>query len=147
MKMPLPEALPGLVFRYEYVWKSQALAGRTTAEKDRPACIVLAVTGQKGDQRVLIVPMTTKSPPEEVEAIEIPPKIKRHLGLGDDRRSWIILSEANIDGWPSPDMRQLPGKPGEFAHGLLPLKMVNKIRVTLLASLASKRLRLVTRDP
>lgn len=145
--MPLPETRPGLVFRYEYVWKRQALAGRTTAEKDRPACIVLAVTGQQGDQRVLIVPVTTKSPPEGVEAIEIPPKVKRHLGLEDDRPSWIILSVANIDGWPSPDMRQLPGKPGEFAYGLLPLKIVNMIRAAILASLAAKPMGLGARDP
>ena len=144
--MPLPEARPGLVFRYEYVWKRQALAGRTTAEKDRPACIVLAVMGRKGEQRVLIVPITTKPPPEGVEAVEIPLSVKRHLGLDDDRRSWIILSEANIDGWPSPDMRPIPGRPGRFAYGLLPLRMVTNIRRIILECLEAKRLGLVPRD-
>lgn len=144
--MPLPSARPGLVFRYEYVWKRQALAGKTVDEKERPACIVLAVTGEAGDQRVLIVPITSKRPPDGIEAVELPLKVKRHLGLDDDRPSWIILSEANLDSWPSPDIRPIPGKHRVFAYGLLPLRMVNDIRRAVLASLEAKRLGLVRRD-
>ena len=43
--MALPQARPGLVFRYEYIWKRQELAGQTTREKERPTCIALAVSG------------------------------------------------------------------------------------------------------
>ncbi|TAN49831.1 MAG: hypothetical protein EPN26_10795 [Rhodospirillales bacterium] len=144
--MPLPEARPGLVFRYEYVWKRQSLAGRTVGEKERPACIVLAMAGEVGGRRVLIVPITTKPPQSGVEAVEIPFRVKRHLGLEGEQTSWIILSEANIDSWPTPDMRPIPGQQGNFAYGLLPLRMVNEIRSAILASLASRRLGIVDRD-
>lgn len=144
--MPLPVACPGLVFRYEYVWKRQALAGQSVGEKERPACVVLAITGAGGDQRVLVVPITTQPPQSGELAIAIPPKVKRHLGLDDDRPSWIILSEANIDAWPSPDMRPIPGKPGSFEYGVLPLKMVNQIREVIGPLLTAKRLPLVNRE-
>ncbi|MBF0332763.1 MAG: growth inhibitor PemK [Alphaproteobacteria bacterium] len=144
--MPLPDPRPGLIFRYEYVWKRQALAGQSVGEKERPACVVLAVTGDTGDQRALIVPITTRPPPANVHAIEIPSAVKRHLGLDADHPSWIILDEANIDCWPSPDMRPIPGKPGRYAYGMLPLGLVNRIRDVILPALAEKRLDLVKRD-
>ena len=144
--MPLPEARPGLVFRYEYLWKRQASAGQTVGEKERPACMVLAVAGQAGGQRVLIVPITSQLPAGNVPVVEIPPAVKRHLGLDVDYPSWIILNEANIDSWPTPDMRPIPGKPGVFEYGLLPLKLVNGIREIILAALAAKQLACVTRD-
>ena len=144
--MALPEARPGLVFRYEYVWKRQELAGQSVGEKERPACVVMAVSGTAGDLRVMIVPITTQPPADGVPAMEILPRVKRHLGLDIDRRSWIILSEANLDAWPSPDMRPIPGRPGHFEYGLLPQRMVNTIRETILAALAAKRLATVNRD-
>ncbi len=144
--MVLPDATPGLVFRYEYVWKRQALAGQSVGEKERPACVVLTVSGSAGDKRVLIVPITTQAPGEDVPAMEIKPAVKRHLGLDADRPSWIILSEANIDAWPSPDMRPIPGKPGCFEYGLLPLKMVNALREAIQPALAAKQLACVDRD-
>ena len=79
--MGLPQARPGLVFRYEYIWKRQELAGQTTGEKERPACVVLTVSGGAGEQRVLIVPITTQAPGRDVLAMEIPQAVKRHLGL------------------------------------------------------------------
>lgn len=144
--MALPEARPGLVFRYEYVWKRQELAGQTVGEKVRPACVVMAVSGAAGDRRVMIVPITTQPPADDVPAVEILPRVMRHLGLDIDRRSWIILSEANLDAWPSPDMRPIPGQPGRFEYGLLPQRMVNTIRETIPAALAAKQLATVNRD-
>lgn len=144
--MALPDARPGLVFRYEYVWKRQALAGQTTGEKERPACIVLAVTRTAGDTQVLIVPITTQKPDAATPAVEIPPAVRRHLGFDEGRSSWIILSEANIDAWPSPDMRQIPGKPGCFEYGLLPLKLVNSLRDSILDAMAAQRLKIINRD-
>lgn len=145
--MPLPKVRPGLVFRYEYVWKRQSSAGRNVGEKDRPVCCVaLAVSRIDGGQRILIAPITTQPPGSTVLAIEIPIAVKSHLGLDADRRSWIILNEANVDSWPTPDMRQVPGKPGCFEYGVLPLKMVNVMWETILPELAAKRLAVVTRD-
>ncbi|MEE3627677.1 hypothetical protein UCD39_27510 [Nitrospirillum sp. BR 11752] len=144
--MPLPDAKPGLVFRYEYVWKRQTLAGKDIAEKERPACVVLSVDGVAGSRRVLIVPITTQAPGADTAALEIPLPVKRHLGLDADRSSWIILSEANIDAWPSPDMRPIPEIPGRFEYGLLPLRMVTALREAVLTALTEKRLAYVDRE-
>ncbi len=144
--MTLPEARPGLVFRYEYIWKRQELAGQTTGEKERPVCVVLTVSGAAGDQRVLIVPITTQQPGRDIPAMEIPQAVKRHLGLDAGSRSWIILDEANLDSWPSPDMRPIPGQPGRFEYGLLPLRMVNAMREAIGAALNERRLACANRD-
>ncbi|MBC7953556.1 MAG: hypothetical protein H7Z12_17275 [Rhodospirillaceae bacterium] len=143
--MPIPDARPGLVFRYEYLWKRQARAGRSVAEKERPACIVVALHRAEGDTRVVIVPITHSPPREGEPAVELPPRVKVHLGL-DDSPSWIVLAEANIDIWPSPDMRPIPGRPGRFDYGLLPLKLLNQIRAVVLESIRAKRLDMVDRD-
>ncbi len=142
--MALPQARPGLVFRYEYIWKRQELAGQTAGEKERPACVVLTVSA--GDQRVLIVPITTQQPGRDSPAMEIPQAVKRHLGLDAGRPSWIILNEANLDSWPSPDIRPIPGQPGRFEYGLLPLRMVNAIREAIRAALNEKQLACVNLD-
>ena len=144
--MTLPQARPGLVFRYEYIWKRQELAGQATGEKERPVCVVLTVSGAAGDRRVPIVPITTQQPGPDSPAMEIPQAVKRHLGLDAGRPSWIILGEANLDSWPSPDMRPIPGQPGRFEYGLLPLRMVNAMRETIRTALHEKRLACVNRD-
>ena len=144
--MALPEARPGLVFRYEYVWKRQELAGQATGDKERPACVVLAIGGAAGERRVLIVPITTRQPGRDIPAMEIPQAVKRHLGLDAGRPSWIILNEANLDIWPSPDMRAIPGQPGRFEYGLLPLRMINAIREAIRVELNEKRLAYVNRN-
>ncbi|MDR3514931.1 MAG: hypothetical protein P4M00_03885 [Azospirillaceae bacterium] len=145
--MPLPRVRPGLVFRYEYVWKRQSLAGRDIGEKERPVCCVaLAVSAVDGGQRILIAPITTQALESSTPAVEIPMAVKIHLGLDVDRRSWIILNEANVDSGPTPDMRQVPGKPGCFEYGVLPLKMVKIIWETVVSERAARRLALVNRD-
>ena len=78
--------------------------------------------------------------------MEIPQAVKRHLGLDAGCRSWIILNEANLDCWPSPDMRPIPGQPGRFEYGLLPLRMVNAIREAIRAAMNEKQLACVDRD-
>ncbi|HWK48078.1 MAG TPA: hypothetical protein VNT30_25365 [Stellaceae bacterium] len=139
----IPAPKPGLVFRYEYLWKRQSALGQETAEKERPACIVLAVHQEHGETRVLIVPITHSAPAADT-ALEIPSRVKHHLGL-DASRSWIVLSEANIDHWPSPDMRHIPGNPGQFGYGLLPKGMVDRMRRMIMESLNEGSLKMVDR--
>lgn len=141
----IPEAKPGRVIRYEYLWRRQALKGQETAEKERPACIVLAVRNEAGTTRVLIVPITHAAPRPGEPACRIPPRVKQHLGL-DDELSWIILSEANIDVWPSPDLRPIPGRNGVVDYGLLPQKLVNQLRETILAAIRERRLSATDRE-
>ncbi len=119
------------------------MAGRG-ARKERLACIVLAVQDAGGARRVLIVPITRTPPAPGSPAVELPAAVKQHLGMAA-QRSWIILSEANIDTWPSPDLRLVPGR-RRFDYGLLPLKLTNRLRQTVLQALRGKSLRVTARD-
>jgi hypothetical protein len=58
--------------------------------------------------------------------MEIPPKVKQHLGL-DSERSWIVLDEFNEFAWPGFDLRPLPGAPGRYEYGFLPPALYRKI--------------------
>ena len=51
-------------------------------------------------------------------AVEIPPRVKEHLGL-DEQRSWIVVNEGNRFPWPGFDLRKIP-RTGEFQYGFLP---------------------------
>lgn len=125
MAIPSPE--PGLVIRYNYLWRTDFEAGHERA-KARPACIVAAIDTQaSGSTRVVILPITHSLPNPGTESLEIPQKVKEHLRL-DEERSWIILTECNIDVWPSPDLSPLPSDPSAFDYGFLPPKFFEKIR-------------------
>ncbi|PWC33138.1 hypothetical protein [Azospirillum sp. TSO35-2] len=139
--MRIPDPKPGLVFRYAYTWKDQP----SGTGKDRPPCLVVAIRGDGRETRVVIVPITHSPPAADVAAIEIPPAVKDRLGLDGDR-SWIILTEANIDVWPSPDLRPIPGKPDHVAYGLLPLALTNRIREQIARAMREKRLRTLRRE-
>ena len=54
-----------------------------------------------GGQTQLLVAPVTHSEPKSGEGIEIPPPVKRHLGL-DRERSWIVTTELNRFNWPGP---------------------------------------------
>lgn len=70
--------------------------------------------------------------------------VKIHLGLDDDR-SWVIVSECNIDSWPTPDLRQIPQQPGEFAYGHIPPRLFKNIRDAFVNEYRARRVRQVTR--
>jgi len=132
--MPLPKPEPGLVIRYSYLWLEEFLAKREEGVKDRSCAIVAALkTKPDGKQRVLVLPVTHREPKRPEEAIEIPAKIKLHLGL-DGERSWIALNESNEFLWPGPDLRMLPGRDeSTVAYGFLPPKFFAKLRTTFLS--------------
>jgi mRNA-degrading endonuclease toxin of MazEF toxin-antitoxin module len=133
----IPEAKPGRVIRYEYLWRNQAKAGQEHGQKDRPACILLSIDNDKDGKRVLIVPITHTPPSNDSLSYEIPSQVKQYLNL-DDERSWVILSEANIDVWPSPDLRPIPNNRSSMEYGLLPQKMLNAMRNIVLNAILEK---------
>ncbi|WP_255319427.1 hypothetical protein [Acetobacter indonesiensis] len=51
--------------------------------------------------------------------MEMPQKVRQHLGL-DDARSWIIVNEVNQFDWPGFDRRPLLGQNNTFAYGFPP---------------------------
>lgn len=137
------EPKPGDVILYEYLWRRQALEGRTTGDKDRPACIILTAVEEGRIKRVMILPITHSPPRQDEPAYRMPMALKRHLGL-DDEASWIILGEANVDIWPSPDCLPLPGR-GGFRCGRLPQRLINELHHVVMASLG-RGLALIDRE-
>ncbi|WP_448203974.1 growth inhibitor PemK [Azospirillum sp. sgz302134] len=143
--MPIPPAEPGLVIRYDYLWHRRHEDGAGTADKARPACVVLVLRREGEETRVLLLPITHSEPSGAAVGVEIPPKVKEHLGLDQDR-SWVIVSEANLDVWPSPDMQPVPTVPGRFHYGYLPPRLFQSIRDAFLTVHRERRARLVKRD-
>jgi PemK-like, MazF-like toxin of type II toxin-antitoxin system len=98
MGFPEPEA--GLVISYSYLWSDEAEAGHVEGRKNRPCAIVLVVQQSEDKAPVItVVPITHSPHGNPNAAVEIPPAVKRHLGL-DDQPSWIVLDDFNVFTWP-----------------------------------------------
>jgi hypothetical protein len=141
-----PAPQPGLVIRYAYLWRREALAGQEEGAKDRPCAVVLAHHDDNGITRVYALPIT-HSPPgaDRDQAIEIPAPVKARLGL-DGERSWVVVDEANVFAWPGPDLRFLPGKGPESAvYGFLPPAFFRVVRDRFIAADRDRKSRLVAR--
>jgi hypothetical protein len=67
---------------------------------------------------VVLLPITHTPPDGDTIRIELPAKVEQAIGL-DDARSWVIVSEHNIDEWPNAGLSPVPGKPGVFDYGLV----------------------------
>lgn len=129
--MALPEPKPGLVIRYDYLWTREVSAGRDQG-KDRPACLVAASDSTRTPRFVVILPITHTPPDSDVVAVEIPPKVRRAIGL-DDAPSWVIVSEHNVDEWPNGGLASIPGRPGVFSYGFIPPGLFGQIKGEFLA--------------
>jgi hypothetical protein len=57
---------------------------------------------------VSVIPITHSPPRDAEDAVEMPPGLKRHLGL-DDQPSWIVITELNDFVWPGVDLVPIPG--------------------------------------
>lgn len=121
---------PGLVIHYEFDF------GRDSKDvqmlKDRPAVVVVA-TGQGGNDRVILVPISHTPPYQGQYAIEIPAPLKNRLGLDSDR-SWIKLDELNDTTVEDLmyDIRKT--KAGNWEYGILPQGLLKCIQDGINAS-------------
>ena len=125
----LPEPEPGLVISYSYLWSSEAAHGQVEGRKDRPCAIVVArIDPRRGSKspQVVVVPVTHRRPSDPSVAIEIPERIKEHLGL-DGERSWIIVNEFNVFVWPGFDVRPIRRGMSRIHYGWLPPKLFDEI--------------------
>ena len=119
MKKPQPAL--GLVIRYDYLWRDEVMRGHLEGVKERPCAIVVARQTVNGKQpQVLLVPITHSPPKNPNGAVEIPPKVKQHLGL-DQERSWIIVNELNSVAWD--DAGIVPVSRTHWEYGFLPGKL------------------------
>ena len=106
---PKPDPQPGLIIKFDDLWKEEERQGREDGAKDRPCAIVVASEKQAdGDRRLLVCPITHTKPESEKDGIAVPPKVARHLGL-DDRPSWIKTNELNKIAWSDPSI--VPANP------------------------------------
>lgn len=123
-----PEPRPGLVISYSYLWSDEADRGQVEGRKDRPCAIVVALESpQKGPRtQVVVVPITHAPPINSGAAIEIPVRVKQHLGL-DDERSWVVLDAFNVFTWPGVDLRPIKGGDGRVDFGILPPRFFDRL--------------------
>jgi hypothetical protein len=139
--MALPRPKNGMVIRYDYLWRSQALRGEESGRKRRPCAIILAVRTGGGHDEVTVLPITHTPPAETGDALEIPGPVKRRLEL-DDELSWIVLTEANRFLWPGPDVHGLAAGTNS---SLLPEIFYRQLKAAFLAKLKGHAVRVVTR--
>jgi len=142
MAIPTPE--PGLVIAYAYLWHHEHLAGQEEGRKDRPSVIVLTAVNDSGSPIVTVMPITHRPPDNPRWAVEIPPPVKRHLGL-DDARSWIVVAEGNRFVWPGFDLRTASGA-DRYDYGFLPPRFFNQVLQAYDALRADGKGRLTSRD-
>ncbi len=121
--MTLPDPEPGLVISYAYLGHHEHAAGREEGLKHRPCVVVLSVKRiPDGPPTVLVAPITHVRPVDPHSGIEVPLRVKRHLGL-DDEPSWVIVDELNEFAWPGFDLRPVPGDVRRTAFGFLPPRL------------------------
>ena len=125
--MPLPAPENGLVISYSYLWRNEYNTGKVEGLKNRPCAMVLVVENTNGEQIVTVAAITHSTPYNLDTAIEIPAKVKEHLGL-DGERSWIILDDFNQFQWPGYDIRPITGSSDKYTYGFLPPALYDVIR-------------------
>jgi hypothetical protein len=143
VKLPSPE--PGLVIRYAFLWRREFDEGREESRKDRPCAVILAAPVAAGGAQVYVLPVTHAPPSDPALAIEIPIRVKQHLGL-DEAPSWIVMDEINDFLWPGYDLRPVPGsRPTRVEYGVLPPRFFNTVRERFLALAEQRRVKRVPR--
>jgi len=126
----LPEPKPGLVIRYDYLWRDEAAAGGASG-KERPACLVATSTPTARPRFVVILPITHTAPRGNTVGVEIPAQVRHALGL-DEAPSWVVVSEYNVDQWPNGGLAPVPGRSGDFSYGFIPPGLFARIKAMFL---------------
>ena len=88
--------------------------------------VVVARVEAAAGTLILVAPVTHTAPDKAADAIEIPPNVKKHLGL-DEERSWIVVTELNRFIWPGPDIRPVPESGTPF-YDALPDWLFERVR-------------------
>ena len=137
----IPE--PADVISYSYLWAREAAAGEESGRKDRPVVVVVARIEHKAGTLLMVAPVTHARPEVAGEAVEIPPNVKRQLGL-DPNPSWIVVTELNRFIWPGPDLRPVPGSDSPL-YDALPDWLFERVRSRILDHSARGRLKVTRR--
>ncbi|HEX8512863.1 MAG TPA: hypothetical protein VF688_07130 [Allosphingosinicella sp.] len=94
---------------------------------------------QHGTQ-LLVVPVTTRPPRDGDVAVEMPERVRQHLGLGEER-CWIVTDEYTLFTWPGPDIRPIrSGGEIQPRYGSIPAKLFEQVRSKIEAAARAGRL-------
>jgi mRNA-degrading endonuclease toxin of MazEF toxin-antitoxin module len=119
----------GLVIRYDFLFENQREQGRYHG-KDRPCAVVLTSRIQNDGKWTVVVCPITHTPPDKVaDGVEIPAKVRDHLGL-DEGRSWIKVNELNRFPWEDGRIPfgLTPIARGRWEYGYLPRALYRQMR-------------------
>ena len=95
--MSLEQLRTGCVIRFPYLWVRQAERGETEGRKSRPVAVGVRIIRPKGEDVLVLFPITSQPPSPDRFAAEIPETEKRRARLDVTLRLWIILDEYNQD--------------------------------------------------
>jgi hypothetical protein len=142
-----PEPEVGLVISYSYLWSQEAEAGQVEGRKDRPCAIILAIEPAEEGQpkEIAVAPITHSAPADLSVAVELPPRVKQHLGLDSDP-SWVILNEVNVFTWPGFDLRHTKRGSGRVDYGHLPPKLFDVLVETFKTLRLANKVKQTGRD-
>jgi hypothetical protein len=134
--------IPGLVFRYPYLFKSESEKGLTQGLKRRPCVVVVRygpVTALGGHYAVDVAAISHS--PQDGSAVKIPLHVKSRMGLDDDV-SWIVTSEMNRFVWPGPDFlpayEETDDRTKRWHWGVLPQDIFKRVLAEILEARANK---------
>jgi hypothetical protein len=107
--------------------------------------VVLATRERDDGLEVIVAPITSQPPRAGSHAVEIPARVRAHLGLDADR-SWIVCAELNSFTWPGPDIRPIraAGDRSPF-YGKIPGRLYEQVRGKLAEVMQGQQLKLTKR--
>jgi hypothetical protein len=85
------------VIRFPYLWAREAERGETEGRKVRPVAVGVRISRPRGEDALVLFPITSQPPAPGRFAAEIPEMEKRRAGLDATISLWIILDEYNQD--------------------------------------------------
>lgn len=100
-----------------------------------------------GDRtELLVVPVTTQPPQHAADGVEVPARVKKHLGLDADR-CWIMVTELNRFLWPGPDIRPIErGEDRTPFYGFVPQTLFDAVLAAVIARAEKGRLKVTKRS-
>ena len=129
---------------YAYLWAREAAEGQDEGVKDRPVVVTVARIESEGRTEIIVAPITHSKPETDADGLELPPSVKRVLGL-DRERSWIVTRELNRFIWPGPDVRVAPGKSSPH-YDAIPERLFDQLRIAVHKHVKAGRLKVTKRS-
>jgi hypothetical protein len=139
----------GHLIAYAYLWQSQSNT-REDGSKTYPTAVVMAREDIGSVPLAYVLGISHKPPMAEERALEVPPKLKRYLGM-DAKPTWIYTDQLNVFAWPGPDLRlaeeisRLPTARGGCVIGALPTDWFEQVKAHLAESHRLKAVKAVNR--